>query len=377
MKKELIPTTNYIIIKIRGFRMKKLAIYCFTLVLTITMFGLPNVQEKAEASADIPIFVNGERVKFEVEPIQTEGTTLVQFTPIFQKLDLFFQWDGGTKTVTAVKENLKIELTAGKKQAIIDGRVSSLQVAPRIVKGKMFIPLRLVSEATGASISIKNNTIFIVTGTNANTGETATSSATTSTNATTGTSKTVAANSNSATSATPETTSEAASSSKPTSPASKVSADVIVNELTNNHSQLLYDGIHYNVNYLVKIWDKDSVEITMLYDVEGIDNVLNANTKNRQASIYMTAPIATALRDKYQYSNINVNQAYRGVYDHDPSGPGNDMMHDPVNVKYVGGKYVVTAVIYSTYYEYEKNKATLTFDINGGYPSVIDEITIP
>ncbi|MGG0825223.1 copper amine oxidase N-terminal domain-containing protein [Paenibacillus turicensis] len=345
--------------------MKKLAIYCITLILAFTMFGLPNAQGKAEASTKIPIFVNGERVKFEVEPIQTEGTTLVQFTPIFQKLDLFFQWDGGTKTVTAVKENLKIELTAGKKQAIIDGRVSNLQVAPRIVKGKMFIPLRLVSEATGAGISIKNNTIFIVTGTTSNTSTSTT------------TSKTATANSNSAPSTIPAPTSEAVPSSKPASPASKVTADVILKELSGNNSQLMYDGIQYNVNYLVKIWDKDSVEITMLYDLEGIDHVLNANTKNRQASIYMTAPIAKALRDKYQYSNINVNQAYRGVYDRDPSGPGNDMMHDPVNVKYVGGKYVVTAVVYSTYYEYEKNKATLTFDINGGYPSVIDEITIP
>lgn len=333
--------------------MKKLAIYCFSFVLAFTMFGLTSIQVKAEASTTIPILVNGERVKFEVEPIQIEGTTLVQFTPIFQKLDLFFQWDGGTKTVTAVKGNLEIELTAGKKQAIIDGRVSNLQVAPRIVRGKMFIPLRLVSEATGASISIKNNTIFIATGT------------------------TTIANTNSAPSATPETTSEAAPSSKPAGFASKVTADDILKELSNNNSELMYDGIQYNVNYLVKIWDKDSVEITMLYDLEGIDHVLNANTKNRQASIYMTAPIAKDLREKYQYSNINVNQAYRGVYDHDPSGPGNDMMHDPVNVKYVGGKYVVTAVVYSTYYEYGKNKATLTFDINGGYPSVIDEVMIP
>lgn len=350
--------------------MKKLAIYCLTLVLVITMIGLPTANGKVEASTAIPIFVNGERVKFEVEPIQTEGTTLVQFTPIFQKLDLFFQWDGGTKTVTAVKEDLKIELTVGKKQAIIDGHVSTLQVAPRIVKGKMFIPLRLVSEATGATISIKNNTIFIVTGTTANTGTTTNTSTTAST--------TVTVNSNSAPSATsPATDPEATLSSKPTGPAGKVTADVILTDLSNNNSELMYDGIQYTVNYLVKIWDKDSVEITMLYDLEGIDHVLNANTKNRQASIYMTAPIAKALRDKYQYSNINVNQAYRGVYDRDPSGPGNDMMHDPVNVKYVGGKYVVTAVVYSTYYEYEKNKATLTFDINGGYPSVIDEITIP
>lgn len=343
--------------------MKKLAIYCLTLVLAFTMLSLPNAQLKAEALSTIPIFVNGEKVKFEVEPIQTEGTTLVQFTPIFQKLDLFFQWDGGTKTVTAVKENLKIELTAGKKQAVIDGHVSTLQVAPRIVRGKMFIPLRLVSEATGATISIKDNTIFIVTGTTVTANSSTTATATANTNASTNT--------------TPETISEAVSSSKPWGSASKVTADVILKELSGNNSQLLYDGIQYTVNYLVKIWDKDSVEITMLYNLEGIDNVLNANTKNSQASIYMTAPIAKALRDKYQYSNINVNQAYRGIYDRDPSGPGNDMMHEPHNVKYVGGKYVVTAVVYSTYYEYEKNKATLTFDINGGYPSVIDEITIP
>lgn len=318
------------------------------------MLGLPSMQEKAEAATAIPILVNGEKVKFEVEPIQTEGTTLVQFTPIFQKLDLFFQWDGGTKTVTAVKEGLTIELTAGKKQAIVNGRVTPLRVAPRIVKGKMFIPLRLVSEATGASITIKNNTIMIAT-VNANP------------------SPSTSSNTNSTTVQTPGTVAPTKNSNS----ASKVTATDIVNDLNKNKSQLMYDGVQYNVNYLVEIWDANSIVITILYDLEGMDDVLDANTQNLKASIYMTAPIASYLQEKYPYSNINVNQAYRGIYDSDPSGPGNDMMHEPVHVKYVGGKFVVTAVVYSTYFEYEKNKATLTFDPNGGYPSVIDVVTIP
>ncbi|MNJ59459.1 hypothetical protein D3C77_551450 [compost metagenome] len=112
----------------------------------------------------------------------------------------------------------------------------------------------------------------------------------------------------------------------------------------------------------------------MLYDLEGIDNVID--TKGN-APIYMTAPIANDVHDKYKYGNIYVNQAYRGVYDSDPSGPGNDMMHESYNVKYVGGKYVVTAAVFSTLFEYKTNKATLVFDPDGGYPSTMDVITIP
>ncbi|WP_339843456.1 copper amine oxidase N-terminal domain-containing protein [Paenibacillus sp. FSL W7-1088] len=324
--------------------MKKLVIYCFTFMLAFTVLGLPALQEKAEAATAIPILINGEKVKFEVDPIQTEGTTLVQFTPIFQKLDLFFQWDGATKTVTAVKEGLTIELTLGKKQAIVNGSVTTLQVAPRIVKGKMFVPLRLVSEATGASITIKRNTIHIATSNyNSNTTPTQT----------------------------------AAIPSKNTSTPSKVAADTVVNDLTNNKSLLTYDGILYDIKYLAKISDENSMEITMLYDLEDTDHIFDANIKNLQASIYMTVPVANYLHDKYQSTSIYIHQAYRGVYDSDPSGDGNDMLHRIGNVKYLGGKYVVTAVVYSTLFDYKTNKVTLIFDTDSGYPTTVSVSTIP
>ncbi|MCP1182098.1 copper amine oxidase N-terminal domain-containing protein [Paenibacillus sp. 1781tsa1] len=324
--------------------MRKLVIYCFTFVLIITMLGLPGVQEKAEAATAIPILVNGEKVKFEVDPIQTAGTTLVQFTPIFQKLDLLYQWNNATKTVTAMKEGLTIELTLGKKQAIVNGSLITLQVAPRLVKGKMFVPLRLVSEATGANITIKKNTIYIAT-----------------------------SNSN----ATPDQTLETKTPSINTSSARKAIADAILNDLAKNKSQLVYDGIVYENEYLVEISYDNNLEITMLYDIETIDHIYDAEFNDQQASIYMTVPISDYLHEKYEFTNIHIHQAFRGVYDSDPSGDGNDNMHEPSYVKYIGGKYVVTYVITSCLFDYKSNKVTLIFDTFSAYPSTISVITIP
>lgn len=101
----------------------------------------------------ISVLVDGEAVVFTTEPFLENGTTLVPFRTIFTKLGLTIGWDQATKTATGKKEGLSIELQIGSKTALVNGEKKPLTVAPKVVNGETFIPLRFVSENAQKEVS--------------------------------------------------------------------------------------------------------------------------------------------------------------------------------------------------------------------------------
>jgi len=43
-------------------------------------------------------------------------------------------------------------MTVGKKQATVNGKAITLDVAPAITAGRTFVPLRVISETLGAAV---------------------------------------------------------------------------------------------------------------------------------------------------------------------------------------------------------------------------------
>jgi hypothetical protein len=108
----------------------------------------------ADVKASPPtVTVDGDKLDFSVAPIIEDGTTLVQFRPIFEKLGLKIEWDGTNKRITGTKEGLKIELKFGSITALLNGKEITLQKAPRLVNGITVIPLRFVGEASGKIVN--------------------------------------------------------------------------------------------------------------------------------------------------------------------------------------------------------------------------------
>ncbi|WP_420799746.1 copper amine oxidase N-terminal domain-containing protein [Paenibacillus mesophilus] len=127
----------------------------------------------AYASDAIPsITVNGVPLITEVQPIITpNGTTMVQFRPLFEKLGLEVGWDQTDKVVTGTRPGLRIELRIENDIASVNGAAKKLEAAPMLVDGVTVVPLRFIGEATGnqviwneadRSISI-NGPIFVKT----------------------------------------------------------------------------------------------------------------------------------------------------------------------------------------------------------------------
>ena len=116
-----------------------------------------------EVSKPVQVYVDGDLIPFTVNPLLEEGTTLVQFRPVFEKLGLKVTWDGTTQTVTGTTYNLKIQLTIGSKSVLVNGEEKQLLAAPKIVNDVTLIPLRFVGETSGREVSWEGHTktVFI------------------------------------------------------------------------------------------------------------------------------------------------------------------------------------------------------------------------
>ncbi|SEG46663.1 copper amine oxidase N-terminal domain-containing protein [Paenibacillus sp. UNC499MF] len=101
------------------------------------------------ASDPVKVFIQNERVHFDVEPAIESGVTLVQFRPIFEELGLTVEWNSKTNTVTGRKDGLSIVLQINNKHAVVNGETKILEAAPANVDGNTVVPLRFIGEATG------------------------------------------------------------------------------------------------------------------------------------------------------------------------------------------------------------------------------------
>jgi antitoxin component YwqK of YwqJK toxin-antitoxin module len=109
----------------------------------------------------VKVYVDSERIAFDVQPILEEGTTLVQFRPIFEKLGLVVDWDPKTRTVTGKKAGLEITLVIDEQNAYVNGELKQLELAPRLVEGNTFVPLRFVGEASGKNVKWDGDTFSV------------------------------------------------------------------------------------------------------------------------------------------------------------------------------------------------------------------------
>lgn len=136
--------------------MKKIIVMLLAVMLLIPV-GV------SAAALPTKVYVDDELLKFQNNPIQTSGTTLVEFTTVFKALGLEYKWEQSTKTVYGWNDYIDLKLTIGSKTAVVNDEKISLLVAPKVVNGKTFVPLRFISESTGADVAWNkdSNTVTI------------------------------------------------------------------------------------------------------------------------------------------------------------------------------------------------------------------------
>ncbi len=88
---------------------------------------------------------------FDVPPVMVAGRILVPFRHFLAALGARVDWDG--EGVTARLGDTELRLWPGRRQALVNGAPVELDVPPSIVRGRVLVPLRFVSETLGMNVS--------------------------------------------------------------------------------------------------------------------------------------------------------------------------------------------------------------------------------
>ncbi|HAG04391.1 MAG TPA: hypothetical protein DCG28_03020 [Lachnospiraceae bacterium] len=122
------------------------------------------------ADSDISVEVNGKNVDFaeydNVKPYIENDYTLVPIRAIAENLGLNVGWDEDKKAVSLSNEGTDISIEIDSYNAIVNGESVSLDIPARITDSRTFVPLRFVSESTGANVKWDSETKLISINTN-------------------------------------------------------------------------------------------------------------------------------------------------------------------------------------------------------------------
>lgn len=121
---------------------------------------------------DINVYLDGLWLYTDQEPVIKSERTLAPFRGIAEALGYSVEWNDQMKLVTLQNAEKIIHLTIGSRKASVnvfdDGipaETITLDVAPQIIEGRTFVPVRFVAETIGADVSWnqEDKTILITT----------------------------------------------------------------------------------------------------------------------------------------------------------------------------------------------------------------------
>jgi hypothetical protein len=94
----------------------------------------------------------------DVEPFIVEGTTMIPLRGLFEEMGATITWHPENKKITVEADGTKIEFQIENNRVWVNGQRYTTTVAPRIVNGRTFIPVRFVSEMLGYNVSWEGET---------------------------------------------------------------------------------------------------------------------------------------------------------------------------------------------------------------------------
>jgi len=100
---------------------------------------------------------------FDVQPVTLEGRTLVPLRPIFEWLGARVSYEEGHIQAWRSEEAKvpQVELWIGSTQAKIAEACYMLDVAPQLINGRCFVPLRFVAEAFGVWVDPQGSQMLL------------------------------------------------------------------------------------------------------------------------------------------------------------------------------------------------------------------------
>ena len=119
------------------------------------------------AQGNVSVNLNGNLLAFSgVQPQLVDGRVLVPVRGVFESMGFDVSWDNPSKTTTLKKEGLTITSQVDMNYMTVNGTQKSLDVKAQIINGNLMLPLRAISEATGAQVNWDSSTSTVSINTN-------------------------------------------------------------------------------------------------------------------------------------------------------------------------------------------------------------------
>lgn len=106
----------------------------------------------ALAASPITINIDGKTVSSDTAPVVESGTTLVPVRVITENLGASVSWNSVKNQATVNTAAYTIVFTIGSKAYTVNGATKTLEVAPKIINGRTMIPIRALAESIGADV---------------------------------------------------------------------------------------------------------------------------------------------------------------------------------------------------------------------------------
>lgn len=143
-----------------AFILKKITAWFLAFALILTFAFAP---AGASANSSIKLVVDGQEMKFDAQPKVENGRALIPLRGLFEKAGLRVDWNAASKTATVTNGLTTIVLKENNKQAQVNGKTVTLDVAAKTHNGRMYIPTRFIAETVGFNVDYKANTVNIKT----------------------------------------------------------------------------------------------------------------------------------------------------------------------------------------------------------------------
>ncbi|MCI3922664.1 stalk domain-containing protein [Paenibacillus sp. TRM 82003] len=92
-----------------------------------------------------------------VTPVLHQGRTFLPISPVIKELGGTVDWLDTERKVSIQLGSNQLELWLDRDQAVVNGQIQKLDVAPTIINGKTMVPLRFVSDHAGIHLKWHGN----------------------------------------------------------------------------------------------------------------------------------------------------------------------------------------------------------------------------
>ena len=119
----------------------------FTVLFAAVAVAASVVAQKVQVKIEERVVV------FDVAPMERNGITMVAVRSMLDAMDSSMKWDIERQVVTGWKNSRKFEVVLNSREARVNDKIVTLEEPAYIHRGRIFVPLKFVAEATGHLIS--------------------------------------------------------------------------------------------------------------------------------------------------------------------------------------------------------------------------------